>query len=103
MKDKRFDDTTKENIEFLFKTIMQIEDIKECEDLFNDLCTFKELASISQRLVVAKMLMEENIYSDIVAKTGASTATISRVNRSIVLGDGGYEKLFAKIDEQKED
>lgn len=88
---------TNENIEFLYKTIMSVETMEECEALFDDLCTKMELASISQRLVVAKMLSEKQVYSDIVAKTGASTATISRVNRSLAFGAGGYEKVFAKM------
>ena len=69
---------------------------EECEALFDDLCTKTELASISQRLVVAKMLNEKKVYSDIVAQTGASTATISRVNRSLAFGAGGYDKIFSK-------
>ena len=86
------------NIEYLFNTILKIESYEECEALFDDLCTKTELASISQRLVVAKMLSEKKVYSDIVAQTGASTATISRVNRSLAFGSGGYDKIFAKED-----
>ncbi len=88
----------KENIDYLYKTILKIETLEECEALFDDLCTKTELISISQRLVVAKMLKEKKVYSDIVAETGASTATISRVNRSLAFGKGGYEKLFEKED-----
>ena len=84
------------NIEFLYNTILKIETMEECEALFDDLCTKTELASISQRLVVAKMLSEKKVYSDIVAQTGASTATISRVNRSLAFGAGGYDKIFGK-------
>lgn len=86
-----------ENIDFLFKAISLIDSMEECEAFFDDMCTKTELASISQRLVVAKMLMEKCIYSDISAKTGASTATISRVNRSLAFGKGGYERIFAKM------
>ena len=85
-----------ENINYLFQTILNIETMEECEALFDDLCTKMELASISQRLVVAKMLSEKKVYSDIVAQTGASTATISRVNRSLAFGKGGYDMLFKK-------
>lgn len=88
----------KENIDYLHKIILAIDTLEECEAIFDDLCTKNELASISQRLVVAKMLMDKKVYSDIVAETGASTATISRVNRSLAYGKGGYEKLFAKIE-----
>ena len=84
------------NIDYLYEIILKIETKEECEALFDDLCTKTELASISQRLVVAKMLSEKKVYSDIVAETGASTATISRVNRSLAFGKGGYEKLFKK-------
>lgn len=84
------------NIKALYETILKIETMEECEALFDDLCTKTELASISQRLVVAKMLSDKKVYSDIVAQTGASTATISRVNRSLAFGAGGYEKLFNK-------
>lgn len=87
-----------ENIEMLYKVILAIETKEECEALFDDMCTKTELASMSQRVVVAKMLSEKQVYSDIVAKTGASTATISRVNRSLAYGKGGYDKLFEKVD-----
>ena len=59
---------------------------------FEDLCTVTELKAISQRIVVAKMLSDDRVYSDIVKETGASTATISRVNRSLQFGCNGYEK-----------
>lgn len=84
------------NIQYLYETILKVETLEECEALFDDLCTKTELASISQRLVVAKMLSEKKVYSDIVAQTGASTATISRVNRSLAFGAGGYDKIFGK-------
>ena len=87
---------TLSNIRYLYEVILKIETMEECEALFDDLCTKTELASISQRLVVAKMLSEKKVYSDIVAQTGASTATISRVNRSLAFGAGGYEKIFNK-------
>lgn len=86
-----------ENIEMLYKIILAIETREECEALFDDMCTKTELASMSQRVVVAKMLSEKRVYSDIVAQTGASTATISRVNRSLAFGKGGYDKIFEKM------
>lgn len=94
----RKNDKANKNIEYLFNTILKIETYEECEALFDDLCTKTELASISQRLVVAKMLSEKKVYSDIVSHTGASTATISRVNRSLAFGSGGYDMIFAKED-----
>ena len=70
--------------------------------LFEDLCTVPELKAMSQRLAVAHMLSHKQVYSDIVAQTGASTATISRVNRSLNYGCGGYKLLFGRLDDEKE-
>ena len=93
------------NVDFLFKAILALESVEECYDFFEDLCTVTELKALSQRIVVAKMLSEKQVYSEIVNKTGASTATISRVNRSLNYGCDGYEKIFDRIDkaEKKED
>ncbi|MBE6776429.1 MAG: hypothetical protein E7543_09640 [Ruminococcaceae bacterium] len=93
---ERINEKTLKNIQYLYETILKIETMEECEALFDDLCTKTELASISQRLVVAKMLSDKKVYSEIVAETGASTATISRVNRSLAFGAGGYDKIFGK-------
>ena len=87
-----------ENIDFLFKAIMSLENLDECYDFFEDLCTVSEIKAMSQRLHVAKMLREHNVYSDIVRETGASTATISRVNRSLNYGSDGYEKIFERLE-----
>lgn len=65
--------------------------------IFEDLCTVQELRSLSQRIVVAKMLSEKSVYTDIVNETGASTATISRVNRSLQYGCDGYDKIFERL------
>ena len=67
------------NVEFLFSAVLQLRTMEECYDFFEDLCTVPELRALSQRIHVAKMLSEKRVYSDIVAQTGASTATISRV------------------------
>ena len=72
----------------------------ECYRFFEDLCTVQELKALSQRLQVAKMLSEKEVYSDIVSKTGASTATISRVNRSLQYGQDGYSVVFERIRQQ---
>ncbi|MBQ3137076.1 MAG: TrpR-like protein, YerC/YecD [Clostridia bacterium] len=93
---ERINEKTLKNIQYLYETILKIETMEECEALFDDLCTKTELASISQRLVVAKMLSDKKVYSEIVSETGASTATISRVNRSLAFGAGGYDKIFNK-------
>ena len=85
-------------VEQLFEAILSLNDVKECYDFFEDLCTVTELKALSQRIVVAKMLSDKQVYSEIVSKTGASTATISRVNRSLNYGCDGYEKIFERID-----
>ncbi len=89
------------NMDFLFDCVLSLKNIDECYDFFEDLCTVTELQSISQRIVVAKMLSEKRVYSDIVKETGASTATISRVNRSLQFGCNGYEKIFERVCENK--
>ena len=88
-----------ENMDFLFKAILSLETLEECYDFFEDLCTVQELKTLSQRIVVAKMLSEKSVYTDIVEQTGASTATISRVNRSLQYGCDGYDKIFERINE----
>lgn len=85
------------NMDFLFDAILKLQSREECYKFFEDLCTVNELKSISQRVVVAKMLTEKRVYSDIVAATGASTATISRVNRSLSYGEGGYDIVFERM------
>ena len=91
-----------ENVDFLFKAVLALENTEECYDFFEDLCTVQELKTLSQRIVVAKMLSEKCVYTDIVNKTGASTATISRVNRSLQYGCDGYDKIFERIDGKDE-
>lgn len=86
-----------ENTDFLIDCILQIKSREECYDFFEDLCTVQELHAMAQRIVVAKMLSEKKVYSDIVRETGASTATISRVNRSLQYGCNGYEKVFERV------
>ena len=90
------------NLEFLFNAILKLEDIDECYDFFEDLCTVQELKSLSQRIVVAKMLSEKSVYTDIVSETGASTATISRLNRSLQYGCDGYDKIFERLKEDED-
>ena len=85
------------NVDFLFEAILNLQTLDECYDFFEDLCTVTEIKSISQRIVVAKMLRDKKVYSDIVSETGASTATISRVNRSLNYGCDGYDLVFERI------
>lgn len=89
------------NVDFLFNVIMKLQDKEECYKFFEDLCTVPELKAMSQRLVVAKMLSEKRVYSEIVAQTGASTATISRVNRSLIYGSDGYELVFNRLEPEE--
>ena len=76
--------------------------IEDCYRFFEDLCTVSEIKAMSQRIVVAKMLSDKQVYSDIVAATGASTATISRVNRSLIYGCDAYDMVFSRMDKEKE-
>ena len=92
-----------EATDLLFKAILSLKNEEESYNFFEDLCTVPELKAMSQRIVVAKMLTDKKVYSDIVAKTGASTATISRVNRSLIYGSDGYEMVFGRIFDEKED
>ena len=90
------------NFDFLMEAILALKTKEECYDFFEDLCTIPELKAMSQRLHVAKMLSEKKVYSDIVASTGASTATISRVKRSLDYGCDGYKVVFDRLDADKE-
>ncbi len=89
------------NIDFLFQAVLSLETVEECYRFFDDLCTMPELKAMSQRLEVAKMLSKKQVYSDIVAETGASTATISRVNRSLNYGSDGYALVFERLEEKQ--
>ena len=80
----------------LYKAILSLENEEECRLFFEDICTIKELETMSQRLEVAKLLSGGATFNEIVAKTGASTTTISRVNRCLNYGDGGYRKVIDK-------
>ena len=91
------------NVEYLFKAVLELEDVDECYRFFEDLCTMPELKALSQRLEVAKMLSQSCVYSEIVKETGASTATISRVNRSLNhYSTGGYALVFERLDKKDE-
>jgi len=87
-----------ENADLLFEAILKLKTADDCYAFFEDLCTVPEIKAMSQRFCVAKMLNEKHVYSEIAAKTGASTATISRVNRSLTYGCDGYALVFDKMD-----
>ena len=82
-----------------FKAILTLKNVDECHAFFEDLCTIKEIQSMAQRFEVAQMLIENRVYTEIVEKTGASTATISRVNRSLNYGNDGYAIVFDRLKE----
>ena len=86
-----------ETIDALFDAILSLETREECYDFFEDLCTMKELADMVQRVEAAKMLLSGNTYEQIVKNVEISTATISRVNRSLNYGADGYTIVFSRI------
>ena len=86
-----------ESLDLLFDAILCLKDKEECYTFFEDICTVNELLSITQRFEVAKMLREQKTYLEIAEKTGASTATISRVNRSLNYGNDGYDMVFERM------
>lgn len=90
-----------ESLDNLFNAVLQLETIEECYSFFEDLCTISELKSMSQRMEVALMLRDKKVYTDIAAKTGASTATISRVNRCINYGKDGYNLVIDRLRKDK--
>ncbi|HIQ75020.1 MAG TPA: TrpR YerC/YecD [Candidatus Cottocaccamicrobium excrementipullorum] len=88
-----------EAVDHLFQAILTLKNPEECYLFFEDVCTINELLSLSQRYEVAKMLREGSTYLEIADKTGASTATISRVNRSLNYGNDGYDMVFSRLKE----
>ena len=99
MKDKsKFKD---ENLDVLFRGIMTLHTLDECYDFFEDLCTIPELREMSRRMVAARMLRENKVYSEIAELTGLSTATISRVNRALRYGNDGYSMVLDRLEEDE--
>ena len=86
-----------EAVDHLFEAVLTLKSPEECYAFFEDVCTVTELLSLSQRYEVAKMLREKKTYLDIAERTGASTATISRVNRSLNYGNDGYDMVFKRL------
>ena len=87
----------------LFEAILKLENIEECYRFFEDICTIKEIESITQRLEVAKLLKVSKTYNEIEDITGASTATISRINRALNYGSDGYNIVLERLGVVKED
>ena len=92
-----------ESVDSLFDAILSLEHREQCYAFFMDVCTMNEIASLSQRYEVAGMLRDKRTYLDISEKTGASTATISRVNRSLIYGNDGYDIVWSNLARKKEE
>ena len=93
--------TKKEKSDGLYRAILTLQSEEEVYDFFQDLCTVTELRAMEQRFEVAALLKQGMIYNDILEKTGASSATISRVNRSLQYGKGGYAVVFERLAERE--
>lgn len=91
-----------EEVDQLFRAILTLKNVEECYTFFEDACTINELQSVSQRFEVARMLRAQKTYLEISKKTGASTATISRVNRSLTYGNDGYEMVLSRLEKEEE-
>jgi len=89
-------------VDNLFESVLSMETIEECYQLFEDLCTVHELNSIAQRMAVAEMLDRKCTYIEIAKQTGASTATISRVNRSLIYGTDGYKLAIDRVKKEND-
>ena len=88
----------KEYNQNLFKAILSLETIDECQRFFDDLCTITEIQAMSQRIEVAQMLNNTSVYSEVIAKTGASSATVSRVARCLNYGADGYKLVLKRLE-----
>ena len=86
-----------EDMDFLFEGILSLQNKEECYRFFEDICTINEIQAFEQRLQVAKMLAEKRTYLDIASTTGASTATISRINRALNYGSDGYKLILERL------
>lgn len=91
----------REHGDVLYQAILTLKDLDECKNFFSDLCTVAELRAMEQRFEVAMLLSEGMIYNDILERTGASSATISRVNRSLQYGADGYQAVLPRIKEMQ--
>jgi TrpR-related protein YerC/YecD len=85
-------------LDLFFEAVLKLENIDECYNFFEDVATINELKALAQRIHVANMLKEKKIYTEIAETTGASTATISRVNRCLNYGTGGYNLILDRLE-----
>ena len=91
-----------EEIDSFFEVILLLKDEAECYQFFEDICTISELHAIAQRLEVAKLLKQNVTYQEIAQRLGASTATISRVNRCLTYGSGGYRTMLQRLEKTQQ-
>ena len=91
------------DMDFLYRGILTLQTREECYAFFEDICTIKELQAMAQRFRVASMLRDNKNYNEIQANTGASSATISRVNKCILYGSGGYATALERMGKEQED
>ena len=97
------DTELKKDLDVLFQAILELRDINECYMFFEDVATINELKALSQRIQVASMLKNKKVYTEIAESTGASTATISRVNKCLNYGEGGYNLVLDRLNNTKVD
>ena len=88
-------------LDLFFEAVLSLETIEECYNFFEDVATINEIKALAQRIHVAKLLSQKKVYTEIAEKTGASTATISRVNKCLNYGTGGYSLVLNRIEENK--
>ena len=93
-------DFSMEQFDGLFEAVLKLKDVDECRKFFEDVCTIKEIQDLAQRYAVARMLAEGKFYTEIARTTGASTATISRVNKAMNYGEGGYPLVLSRTKEK---
>ena len=93
--------TNEKQLKLLIRALMSLESEEEAENLLADLCTIREVQDLGQRMEVARLLRRQTTYTDIAQATGASTATISRVNRSLIYGCDAYDMVFSRMKEQQ--
>ncbi|MBR3786534.1 MAG: TrpR-like protein YerC/YecD [Firmicutes bacterium] len=91
----------REDLDELFDAVLTLENREDCYRFFEDICTINELHAISQRLQVAKLLSQKKTYSEIEELTKASTATISRINKCLVYGAEGYQRVLERLENQE--
>lgn len=90
-----------EELDLFFEAVLKLQSVDECYKFFEDVATINELKALSQRIHVAGMLKEKKVYTEIAEETGASTATISRVNKCLNYGTGGYNLILERLEEKK--